>query len=90
MGIDYDIFSAFYYEVKNCHRTETFTPTISRAVTVGVFKHWLSQTGNYNLDENMWLFNWMQEKKMRNINPFWALVALLKDDNNTETLLKKN
>ena len=46
MGIDYDIFSAFYYEVKICHRTENFTPTISRAVTVGVFKHWLSQTGN--------------------------------------------
>ena len=35
----------------------------------------------------MWLFNLMQDKNVRNINPFWALVALMKDDN-TETQKK--
>ena len=37
----------------------------------------------------MWLINWMQEKKIRNINLFWALVAFVKDDNNTKTQQKK-
>ena len=53
---------------------------------VGVFKHWLPRTGNYNLEEYMWLFKWIQDKKIKNINPFWARVALVKDENNTETL----
>ena len=34
----------------------------------------------------MWLFKWIQDKKIKNINPFWARVALVKDENNTETL----
>ena len=34
----------------------------------------------------MWLFNWIQDEKIKNINPFWARVALVKDENNTETL----
>ena len=52
----------------------------------GVFKHWLPQAGRYNLEEYMWLFNWIQDKKMRNIDPFWALMELVKADNNCETL----
>ena len=54
----------------------------------GVFKHWLPQAGRYNLEEYMWLFNWIQNKKKLNIDPFWALAALVKADNQTETLKK--
>ena len=53
----------------------------------GVFKHWLPQAGRYNLEEYMWLFNWMQDKKIRQIDPFWALMELVKADNNSETLM---
>ena len=52
----------------------------------GVFKHWLPQAGKYNLEEYMWLFSWIQDKKIRKIDPFWALMALVKADNSIETL----
>ena len=34
----------------------------------------------------MWLFSWIQDKKIRKIDPFWALMALVKADNSKETL----
>jgi hypothetical protein len=37
----------------------------------------------------VWLFSWIRDKKIRNIDPFWALAALVKADNKTETLEKK-
>ena len=36
------------------------------------------------MKEKLWLFNWIEDKNMKNINPFWALVAIVKDDKNTE------
>ena len=30
----------------------------------------------------MWLFNWMQDKKVRNIDVFWAHMARVIDNNN--------
>ena len=36
----------------------------------------------------MWLFNWMKDNKIRTINPFWAHVALVKDDNTKKVVAK--
>ena len=36
----------------------------------------------------MWFFNWTQDKNIRTLNPVWALVALVKEHNNTEILKK--
>ena len=41
------------------------------------------QAGNYNLEEYMNLFLWMEGQKLIGNDPFLALVA---DDNNVETL----
>ena len=49
------------------------------------FKKWLPQAGNYNLEEYLYLFLWMEEQKLMGNDPFWALVALV-EDNNIETL----
>lgn len=52
----------------------------------GVFKAWLPHAGKYNLQQYMFLFLWFEDCKFRKIDPFWALVKLVKDDNNVETL----
>ena len=41
------------------------------------FKRWLPQAGNYNLEEYLHLFMWMEEQKLLGHDPFWALVALV-------------
>ena len=46
----------------------------------GGFQALATTTGNCNLEESMWLFNWMQDKNIKNINPFLALLAHVKDD----------
>ena len=46
----------------------------------------LPQAGKYNLEEYMWLFSWIQDKKIKKIDPFWALIELVKADNSIETL----
>ena len=53
----------------------------------GAFKHWLPQAGRYNLEE--WLFNWIRDKKIKNIDPFWALAALVKADNSKKKWLPR-
>ena len=50
------------------------------------FKMWLPQAGNYNLEEYIYLFMWMEEQKQLGHDPFWALVALVAADNSLETL----
>ena len=50
------------------------------------FKKWLPQAGNYNLEDYLYLFLWMEEQKLMGNDPFWALVALVAEDNNIETL----
>ena len=50
------------------------------------FKRWLPQAGNYNLEEYVYLFMWMEEQKLMGNDPFWALVALVVEDNSVETL----
>ena len=50
------------------------------------FKKWLPQAGNYNLEEYIYLFMWMEEQKQLGHDPFWALVALVAADNNLDTL----
>ena len=50
------------------------------------FKRWLPQAGNYNLEEYVYLFMWMEEQKLMGNDPFWALVALVVEDNSIETL----
>ena len=50
------------------------------------FKKWLPQAGNYNLEEYLYLFMWMEEQKQLGNDPFWALVALVAADNSLVTL----
>ena len=50
------------------------------------FKSWLPQAGRYNLDEYVWLFLWIEERKHDGEDPFWALVKLVAADNSLETL----
>ena len=52
----------------------------------GKFKRWLPQGGRYNLEQYMWLYQWVEEKKVNGTDPFWALVELVAADNNVETL----
>ena len=52
----------------------------------GVFKAWLPDAGKYNLEQYMFLFLWFEDCKFKKIDPFWALVKLVKEDNNVETL----
>ena len=85
--MNYNKVRAFYYELKNCDSIETFTRMISRGcggLSSIYHRQETTPRKKYTL-----LFNWMQDKKIRNINHFWVLVALIKDDNNTETFKKK-
>ena len=50
------------------------------------FKKWLPQAGNYNLEEYLYLFMWMEEQKQLGNDPFWALVVLVAADNSLVTL----
>ena len=43
-------------------------------------------TIRYNLDEYMQLFMWIENKKKNGEDPFWALVELVRQDNNATTL----
>jgi transposase len=54
----------------------------------GTFKRWLPQQGRYNLEEYMWLYMWVQEKKLNGEDPFWALVKLVEENNKIELLEK--
>ena len=86
--INYIILSVFYYEVKNCQSSENLHANNIKGLW-GFFKHWpLPQTENFNLEQNMWFFNWTQDKNIRTLNPVWALVALVKEDNNTKIIKK--
>ena len=50
------------------------------------FKKWLPQAENYNLEEYLYLFMWMEEQKQLGNDPFWALVVLVAADNSLVTL----
>ena len=51
----------------------------------GKFKRCLPQSGRYNLEEYMWLFLWIEEKKKEGVDPFWALVELVAKDNRQDS-----
>ena len=58
-------------------------------VLMWVFKHWLPQPGNHRKETTTrrntcgFSYMWMQDKKVKNNDPFRASVALVKDENNT-------
>ena len=47
----------------------------------GCFKIWLPSSGPYNLEQYLTLYLWFQNLKMNQIDPFWALVELVKQKN---------
>ena len=52
----------------------------------GCFKRWLPSSGPYNLEQYLTLYLWFQNLKMNQIDPFWALVELVKQNNSIDVM----
>ena len=52
----------------------------------GNFKRWLPSSGPYNLAEYTKTYLWFQQRKIRNEDPFWCLVNLIKENNSAEVI----
>ena len=64
-------------------------PTIGFNKTEGFwdcFKRWLPSSGPYNLEQYLSLYLWFQYNKIHQVNPFWALVELVKQNNSIEVM----
>ena len=56
----------------------------------GVIKKWLPKSGAYNLANNLKLFLWFEDQKLRNKDPFWSLVELVSKYNSVDILQRAN
>ena len=52
----------------------------------GCFKRWLPSSGPYNLEQYLTLYLWFQNLKMNQIDPFLALVELVKQNNSIDVM----
>ena len=52
----------------------------------GCFKRWLPSSGPYNLEQYLSLYLWFQHNKQNKVDPFWALVNLVKMNNSIEVM----
>ena len=51
-----------------------------------IIKQWLLQSGAYNLNEMLDLFQWFYLQKIEGRNPFWRLLELIAESNDYENV----
>ena len=52
----------------------------------GNWKRWLPSSGPYNLEQYLYTYLWFHHKKLQKIDPFWALVELVVQNNSIDIL----
>ena len=52
----------------------------------GCLKRWLPSSGPYNLSQNINVYLWFRTNKLNKVDPFWALVNLVKENNSIDVM----
>ena len=66
------------------HYCDPDDPTINTNLIEGLWyqiKRWLPQSGCYNLEEYLELYQWFQQQKHEGRHPFWRLLELIAESN---------